>query len=63
MMDTSTSQEFVDAVNAATNAQMLTLKFRDMNKDSLSRADMALLDVVFSLNKQAFELMFKVGRL
>lgn len=62
-MDTSTSQEFVDAVNAATNAQMLTLKFRDMNKDSLSRADMALLDTVFALNKQAFDLLFKVGRL
>lgn len=62
-METSNSQEFVDAVNAATSAQMLTLKFRDMNKDALSRADMALLDVVFLLNKQAFELLFKVGRL
>lgn len=62
-MDAITSQELADAVNAAINAQMLTLKFRDMNRNSLSRADMALLDAVFALNNQARELLFKVGSL
>lgn len=62
-MDTSLSQEFCDAVNASSKAQQLIAKFEAVNKESLSRADLVLLETIFALNKQAFDLLFKVGRI
>lgn len=57
------SQLLCDAINAHSEAAKKVEEFRSTNSKALTRADEALLELSYKLHKEAFEILFKVGRL